>query len=364
MGRASISALGGFLALAGCGTLLDIQPDPAVANDDGGMPVSDGSSTEAVAPVDGAGADAADAADGGSSLAPCSKSPQAPPCVLAEGLVNLGSIAVGNGHVYFTRHENPGAVLQVLSTGGEPVTPFAPSLSLPAGLSATPTALYWVTEGDKQVVRQDFGTSMPVGSANGASSPAAQIVGVGSETFWTVPGVGVNAGEVRASATFNAGAPLATNVDQPTAIAADPTYVYYATKTTSGQVVRLLHDGSAMATGSVAFRGINAIALSTGIVAITSLDGVYRASTQTDMDFMSPWIQVSTNATGVGIVADAVTGTLYVLAADGTLEIIPNVASPPVTKMNVAGCAAGTAIAQGGAHVYLACKDTIVRVPK
>jgi hypothetical protein len=230
-------------------------------------------------------------------------------------------------------------------------------------LSATATTLYWVTEGDNQIVRQDFGTTIAVGSVNGASSPAAQIVGVGSETFWTVPGVGANVGAVRASTAFNAGAALAINVDQPTAIAADATYVYYATKTTAGHVTRLMHNGTAMVTETLAFRGINALALTGGIVAITSLDGVYRASTQTDQTFTSPWIQVSANATGVGLVAD-VTGTLYVLAADGTLEVIPNVASPPITSTKIASCVAGTAIAQGGAHVYLACKDTIVRVSK
>jgi uncharacterized membrane protein YidH (DUF202 family) len=266
--------------------------------------------------------------------------------------------------VYFAHHEAAGPILQVPTSGG-PVTPFATPSVLPAGLSASATALYWAT-GDNQIVRQAFGAATPTTSVNGATLPAAQIVGSGAETFWTIPGTGTN-GEVRASTVFNGGAALVINEVFPTAIAADTNYVYYASKSAAGHVARMAHNGTMMSTASLVFSDVNAIALSSaglGIVAITSTSGVYRASTESDATFMSPWIRTSLTATAVGIVADAMNGTLYALAADGTLETMPNVTPGTSTKMAVTTCDAGTALAQDASHVYLACKDTIVRVPK
>ncbi len=97
---------------------------------------------------------------------------------------------------------------------------------------------------------------------------------------------------------------------------------------------------------------------------VDSADGVYRGSTMSDETFVGPWEQISSDATAVGVVADDVTGTVYVLAADGTLESIPNVPKPGSSVLKTASCPAGTALAQDASHVYLACKDTIVRVPK
>jgi Tfp pilus assembly protein PilW len=357
MRSVSFIAVGAVVVvLAGCGTLLGIEPDPTPPpNDDGGTPMIDAAPTEAAA-------DAADAADAAPTSATCADT--APFCVLATGLASLGSIAVGAGNVYFARHDAAGPILRVPTNGGA-VTTFASPSVLPAGLSATATALYWAT-GDNQIVRQAFDAATPTTSINGASSPAAQIVGSGSETFWTIPGTGTN-GQVRASNTFNAGAGLVINEVFPTAIAADASFVYYASKSASGHVVRMAHNGTMTSTSSIVFSDVDAIAVSgagTGIVAITSTAGVYRASTQSDATFMSPWIQASPTATAVGLVADAMTGTLYALAADGTLETMPNVMPATSTKMNIAVCGAGTAIAQDDSHVYLACKDTIVRVPK
>ena len=351
--------------LVGCGTLLDIKPDsPPTAVDDGGMEA--GSSRDG----DVLGADAGDGASPDGTVDPgpgsCIQSAATDPCVVASGLVDLGSIAVANGSVFFTLHATSGAVLQVSKNGGA-VSSFAGS-NLPAGLYATSTALYWVTEGDDQIVRHTFGSGTRQASTNGAATPAAHIVGLGTDTFWTIPGVGADAGQVRAaSAAFNAGAGIVVNETMPTALAIDSTYVYFATKTTAGHVTRFLFNGTAMAIDDIAFRDISGIALSgagTGIVAITSLDGVHRASTQTDATFKSPWSQVSMNATGVGLVADATSGTLYVLAADGALEVIPNVPSPPITTLKIASCPSGTALAQDDTFVFLACKDTIVRVHK
>ena len=119
MEKAWVLACGGLLVLGGCGTLLDIQPDTVLPNDDGGMQGSDGSSGEAAAPGDaGDAGDVGDAVDAGPNTSACAQSAPTDPCVLAEGLVNLGSIAVANGIVYFTRHESSGAILQVPTAGG------------------------------------------------------------------------------------------------------------------------------------------------------------------------------------------------------------------------------------------------------
>jgi len=361
MGKAWVIGFGGCVVLAGCGTVLAIQPDSSLASD-GGLPGSDGSSG------DGAAFDETGAPRDG-SLAPidppCAHSAATASCELASGLSNLGGIAVGNGNVYFTRHENPGGIYQVPTVGGD-VAPFAIGSMFPAGLSATTDSVFWVTEGDFQIVHQGFDAGMPSASTYGLALPAAQIVGVGLETFWTVPGsAAITNGQVRATALFNAGSPIALNEPLPTALAADADYVYFANKGGGGKVVRMSHSGSMRTEANLGFSDVTAIALSkVGIVAITSADGVFRASTMSDVTFASPWEKISSNTLGVGAVADDLTGTVYVLAANGALESIPNVPTPQLTTTSLASCPVGTAIAHDASHVYLACKDTIVRVPK
>lgn len=310
-------------------------------------------------------ADAADAVDGAAPLLPCSPAAPTASCVLADKLVKLGSIAAANGNVYFTRHESAGPILQVPRLGGAVAT-FHPGSNLPAGLSTTPTALYWVTQGDFQIVRQSFDASTPLkASTYGLTLPAAQIVDVDSDTFWTVPGTGTD-GQLLTTSNFGGGTAIASDRSFPTALAADMDHVYFAMRTPVGQVVRMAHNGTAVTTADGSFVNVNSLALSSaGIVALVSAGGVFRTSTATDATFMSGWAKVSANATGVALVADDA-GTLYVLAQDGALEVIPNGALQPAETRRP-GCAAGTALALDDTYVYLACKDTtdtIVRVLK
>lgn len=359
MQRRAVIGAGACVLVAGCGTLLDIQADspPAV---DSGVPGGDGGGSDGGS--DG-GADAADAADATPLPTACNAPVPTDPCVLAKDLVDLGSIAVGGGSVFLARHETSGAILRVPVAGGA-VTQFSGSNS-PAGLFTTSTDLYWVTEGDDLIAHQGFDATTSQASTNGASSTAAQIAVVGANAFWTIPAAGANAGQVRLgpAGTLSPGGPLATSQTMPTALAADAAYVYFAPKTIAGHVVRTTSGAIDMTTSTDSFNGVNAIALSGSAqsIAITSLDGVFRASTATDTSFQGPWTKVSTTTTGVGLVADG-GGRLFVLTADGTLEIISSATPPVITKPPTAGCTGGRAVALDASYVYLACADSIVRL--
>ena len=350
MGRAWITAVGGLLAVAGCGRMLDIQPDQSPATGDGG---SAGDAPADVFVVPG---------DGGLPGTAC---PPAGPCVLAAGLQDLGSIAVAGNSVYFTRHQTAGAILQVPTSGG-PVTTFESPSDKPAGLYATPAALYWISEDVNSIARRTFGM-MTEASTNGTLAPTAQIVGIGPETFWTIPGVGANNGTVRRStmAVLDPGMDIAPSTTLPTALAVDSRYVYYASKTTSGHIFRVGHDGSGVTSSPMMFDDLGVIALSNvGIAAVTASTGVYRVSTVADAFFQNMWTLVSPNANAVAMVADDLTGTLYVLAAGGGLDVIADVSPATPTQMVIGGCSAGRGLAQDAMHVYLACQDSIVRLPK
>jgi len=368
MDRARVIVAGVTCLLAGCGTLLDIQPDGPPPGADGGMTSNDASpaaSPDAVAAAEGGDAGALDAADAGPTPLPdCTSAAVHETCTLATGIANLGTIAVGNGYVYFAHYAANGPIDKVPTTGGA-VTAFASGGNMPAGLFASPSAVYWVTS-DDVVARQQWDASTPQATANGGSSPAAQVVAVGTDTYWTIPGSGVN-GVVQASGPgLSSGASIVTMAAFPTALAADAVYVYYASKSAAGHIARVPVGAGSTTSSASPYKNIGAIALSTaggGIVAFASEDGVYRTSTTSDTAFMSSWVKVSSETTGVGLVADD-GGTLWVLSASGTLVTIANAAPPAFSDKQVPGCSVGRALAQDATNVYLACNDTIIRVSK
>ncbi len=366
MQRARVLAIGvSCLAVfvGACGTLLGITPDDPAPDAASGMSdaTADGG-PDAIVASDGGGGGDADAAPG---LPPdCTSAGATGTCTLATGIANLGTIAVGNNYVYFAHHV-PGGAIEKVPTAGGPVSSFASGGQMPAALFASPAAIYWVTS-DDQIARKQWDAAMPQ-TSNTGSSAAGGIVAVGPNTWFTIPGTGANGTVQYSMTTFGPGSSIVTSAGMPTAIAADDTYVYYASKSATGSIARVAGGGGTATTSPTPHKNIGAIALSTaggGFVAFTSEDGVFRAPTTSDTAFMSQWAKVSFDTTGVGLVADDNTGNIFVLTANGTLETIANLPPPAASAKQVPGCSMGTAIAQDVSNVYVACGDTILRVPK
>jgi hypothetical protein len=352
----------------GCGTLLGITPDDPAPDADSGMPSTDASSDggpDAIVATDGGDGGAADAADAGPMLPPdCTTAAATDTCTLATGIANLGTLAVGNGYVYFAHHEDGGAIQQVPTGGGVPGL-FASGGKMPAALFASPAAIYWVTS-DALIARKQWDAATPQTSVTG-STAAGGIVAVGPDTYFTIPGTGGNGTVQYSMATLSPGNAIVTAAGMPTPIAADAAYVYYASRTATGSIARVAAGGGTVTKSPTPYDNINAIALSTaggGFVAFTSEDGVFRAPTTSDSSFTGQAVKVSPTKSGVGLVADDNTGNIFVLTASGTLETIANLPPPAASGKQVPGCSAGTAIAQDVSNVYVACGDTIIRVSK
>lgn len=341
--------------LAACGTSLTIAPDgdPGTTGDGG---------------VAADGAPAGDADLDGSLPriipgAPCNGEGQ---CLLVTSSA-IASIAVQDEYVYFTQYENAGAIWRVPKDGGDAEL-VVPGLMLPSSLFATADALYWVNEGNNSVARRLTGAPSTVARiTSGSQMAGGQITAFGTASYWSAPTRGVSQGGVvhRSNGDFMLDEDFKSSLDEPMAIAADATYVYFAMKNGLGaeQVYRDDLSGSAAReTAPQLYTGVHAIAVSPlGVVAVASESVMGHLLT-----FNGQFIEALKGTPapkGVGVVHDNAQGRSYFLTSDGHIHGAVD-GSPGIADSKTSACSDGRALAQDATYLYLACMTSIWRVPK
>jgi hypothetical protein len=328
-------ALGGLfvaLALVACSTELNITPS------DGGAPLPDGAVT-----------------DGGSD--DVNSGPI--PTVLAGGQ-DLSAVAVDGESVYFTQEAAAGAILRVPKTGGAVTTLQKGDLvSTPTAIATAAGALYWVARGasgpeQPGVRRRDAAGAVTHLSAT--ALPEGLSVGA-SRVFWLLP-----ADETFATSDLllSSLTPFLSGVSQPQFVAANTTHVYGASGEPSGQVFRSAHGGVNVVKHISFFGPITALAASESTVAVADTAGV--SVIPTAAFGTGGGVKVSSVSGVTAIVIDDSRGAVFFLNGAGDLYrrvegAIPDLLLGP-------GCKQGRGLAQDADALYLACTDSIVRIPK
>ena len=339
--------------LAACSTSLTIAPDgdPGTTGDGG---------------VEGDGAKAGDAGLDGSlpGIIPGAPCDRTEPCRLVTSR-QIASIAVQDEYVYFTQYEAAGAIWRVPKGGGSAEV-VVPAQKLPSSLFATADDLYWLNEGDNGVAHRPAAAPSAVAIKNSGSMLArGQITAFGTRSYWTAPAIGnSNGGTVHVSDGFVTDQTLLPSLEEPTAIAADASYVYFAMKngTTDQQVYRFSAAGADGELAAQVYQGVHAIAVSaTGVVAVAS-DSVMGHSTTFPGLFIEA-LKGTAAAKGIGVLHDDASMMSYFLTTDGRVHRAAD-GVPGVAVTTATDCSDGRAIAQDARYLYLACMTSIWRVQK